>query len=56
MPLSERWADESGQGAAEYGLLVAAVVVLVVAATTLFTGDLQALFASIGSYINDALV
>lgn len=53
---SDLWADERGQGAAEYGMLLAAVVVLVVIATTLFTGDLQSLFDSIGTYINDAFV
>lgn len=56
MRLSRFLDDEVGQGSSEYGLLLAAVVVLVVVATTLFTGDLQSLFTSIGSYINDAFV
>jgi Flp pilus assembly pilin Flp len=45
------WNDESGQGLPEYALLVAAVVVMVVAASTLFTGSVQTLFTNIGTYI-----
>jgi Flp pilus assembly pilin Flp len=56
MLLSNLWIDERGQGSAEYGLLLAAVVVLVVVAATMFTEDLQSLFTSIGTYINGALV
>ena len=56
MPLSKPWSDEGGQGSAEYGLLLAAVVVLVVVAATLFTGDLQSLFTGIGTYINEEFV
>lgn len=46
------WNDESGQGLPEYALLVAAVVVMVVAASTLFTDSVSQLFNSIGTYIN----
>lgn len=46
------WNDESGQGLPEYALLVAAVVVMVIVASVLFTDDVQTLFNSIGEYIN----
>lgn len=49
--LKRMWNDESGQGLPEYALLVAAVVVMVVAASTLFTDDVQTLFTNIGTYI-----
>jgi Flp pilus assembly pilin Flp len=45
------WSDESGQGLPEYALLVAAVVVMVVAASTLFSQQVQNLFNAIGNYI-----
>ena len=45
------WNDEAGQGLPEYALLVGAVVVMVVAASTLFTTQVSAVFTSIGSYI-----
>jgi Flp pilus assembly pilin Flp len=48
--------DELGQGASEYGILVAAVVVLVVLAAGLFSADVQTLFVSIGTYINSAVI
>lgn len=51
--LKRMWNDESGQGLPEYALLVAAVVVMVVAASVLFTDDVSDLFNSIGDYIND---
>lgn len=47
--------DEAGQGASEYALLLAAVVVTVIAATTLFADHVQALWASIGEYMNNVL-
>ena len=50
--LKRMWNDESGQGLPEYALLVAAVVVMVVAASTLFADEVETLFTSIGSYIN----
>lgn len=46
------WNDESGQGLPEYALLVAAVVVMVIAATALFAEDVQGLFDNIGTYIS----
>lgn len=46
------WIDEAGQGLPEYALLVAAVVVMVVAAVALFTGDVRNLFDEIGNYID----
>jgi Flp pilus assembly pilin Flp len=50
--LKRMWNDESGQGLPEYALLVAAVVVMVVAASTLFAPQVSQLFSSVGSYIN----
>lgn len=50
--LKQFWNDDSGQGLPEYALLVAAVVVMVVAASILFTDEVKALFNSIGNYIN----
>jgi len=51
--IKQFWNDESGQGLPEYALLVAAVVVMVIAATTLFADDVQGLFNNIGDYITD---
>lgn len=51
--IKQIWNDESGQGLPEYALLVAAVVVMVVVATTLFSGTVKNLFNEIGSYIAD---
>ena len=49
--LKALWNDESGQGLPEYALLVAAVVVMVVVASLLFTDVAQDLFNDIGDYI-----
>ncbi len=46
------WNDESGQGLPEYALLVAAVVVMVVAAASLFANDVKDLFNQIGDYVD----
>mgnify|MGYP001053952255 CR=1 FL=1 len=51
--IKQIWNDESGQGLPEYALLVAAVVVMVVVATTLFSDTVKNLFNEIGSYIAD---
>ncbi len=51
--LKQFWTDESGQGLPEYALLVAAVVVMVIAATALFATEVQNLFDRIGSRINN---
>jgi Flp pilus assembly pilin Flp len=45
------WTNESGQGLPEYALLVAAVVVMVVVAATVFTDDIQNLFNDISDYM-----
>jgi Flp pilus assembly pilin Flp len=50
--IQQLWNDESGQGLPEYALLVAAVVVMVVAATVLFGDTILDLFNSIGDYID----
>ena len=47
------WNDESGQGSAEWALLTAAVVVLVVATTSLFHDVVIEVFTDMGSYIED---
>ena len=49
--IKQLWNDESGQGLPEYALLVAAVVVMVVVASLLFTDVVQQLFNDIGDYI-----
>jgi Flp pilus assembly pilin Flp len=48
------WSDETGQGLSEYALLVAAVVVLVVAVSILFSEEVMGIFNSIDDYINDS--
>lgn len=50
--LKQFWNDESGQGLPEYALLVAAVVVMVIVAASLFTDDVQQLFNDIGDEIS----
>jgi Flp pilus assembly pilin Flp len=45
--------DDAGQGAPEYALLLAGVVVLVILATTLYDGEITSLFTSIGGYMNN---
>jgi pilus assembly protein Flp/PilA len=40
---------EEGQTMAEYGLLIALVAILLIAAIGFFTGKLQATFSTIGS-------
>jgi pilus assembly protein Flp/PilA len=47
--------DEEGQGATEYGLMVALVVVVVVAAMAIFGGQLNTIFTTIGSKISEAV-
>jgi pilus assembly protein Flp/PilA len=46
------WRDEAGQGASEYALLLAGVVVLVVVATVMYDGEITKLFTGIGNYMN----
>jgi Flp pilus assembly pilin Flp len=50
--IKQFWNDEAGQGLPEYALLVAAVVIMVIAATALFADDVQNLFNSIGGEIS----
>ena len=56
MLLGRLRSDESGQGATEYGLLLAAIAVCVVAVAALYSTRVQSLFISIGSYIDGAFV
>ena len=43
--------DESGQGMAEYGLILALVAVIVAAALTTMQGGLTALFEDVGTKV-----
>jgi Flp pilus assembly pilin Flp len=49
--LHKFWSDRSGQALPEYGLLVAAVVVLVIIASAAFSGPVINLFMAMGDYI-----
>ena len=53
-PLQKLRTDESGQGLAEYALLVAGVVMMVVAAMTLFSGEVVELFQRIGGVMEES--
>lgn len=44
-------ADESGQGLAEYGLILGLIAVLCIAAVTFLSGKIQALLSSVGNSI-----
>ena len=45
--------DEEGATAVEYGLMVALVAILIIAAVLWMTGGLQAIFNSIGDRLRD---
>jgi pilus assembly protein Flp/PilA len=47
--------EEEGQGAAEYGLILALVVVAVIAAMVIFKTQLTTFFTSIGAKLQGAL-
>lgn len=49
--IKQFWNDESGQGLPEYALLVAAVVVMVIVAASLFAEPVQNLFSDIGEAV-----
>ena len=51
--LKQFWNDESGQGLAEYALLVAAVVVMVISVSVLFGEDVQSLLEAIGGTLDE---
>ncbi|MEQ8197159.1 MAG: Flp family type IVb pilin [Clostridiaceae bacterium] len=51
----ELFYDEQGQGAAEYGLILALVVAAVIAAMTIFKTQLSTMFTSIGDKLQAAL-
>jgi pilus assembly protein Flp/PilA len=44
-------ADESGQGLAEYGLILGLIAVICIAAVTFLSGKIQGLLSSVGSSI-----
>ncbi|HEY6234794.1 MAG TPA: Flp family type IVb pilin [Candidatus Elarobacter sp.] len=44
-------ADERGQGMAEYGLILAFIAILVIAALLYFSGNLQGMLSNVGSNI-----
>lgn len=52
--LKNLWKDEAGQGLVEYGLLIVLIIVIAVAALTLFGGGLENLFGGIEQKITDA--
>jgi pilus assembly protein Flp/PilA len=47
--LMRLWREESGQGMAEYGLILALVAIAVIAALSALSGGLQNIFNNIGS-------
>jgi pilus assembly protein Flp/PilA len=47
--------EEQGQGMTEYGLLLAVIVVIVVAALTLLKGSLTGLFQDVQEKLNGAV-
>jgi pilus assembly protein Flp/PilA len=44
-------ADESGQGLAEYGLILGLIAVICVVAVTFLSGQIQGLLSNVGSSI-----
>lgn len=52
--LQRLWKDESGQGLVEYGLLIVLIVVIAVAALTVFGDSIKDLFGGIDAKVNDA--
>ena len=52
--LQRLWKEESGQGLVEYGLLIVLIIVVAVAALSLFGDQLSELFGGIGQRITDA--
>jgi pilus assembly protein Flp/PilA len=44
-------ADESGQGLAEYGLILGLIAVVCIAAVTFLSGKIQGLLSTVGSSI-----
>ena len=52
--LQRLWKEESGQGLVEYGLLIVLIIVVAVAALTVFGDQIEALFGGIGTKIQNA--
>lgn len=52
--LQRLWKEESGQGLVEYGLLIVLIIVVAVAALTVFGDQIKTLFGGIGGKISDA--
>ncbi|MDD2371741.1 MAG: Flp family type IVb pilin [Firmicutes bacterium] len=52
--LQKLWKDESGQGLVEYGLLIVLIIVIAVAALTVFGDSIAALFGGIDGQVTDA--
>lgn len=44
--------EESGQGMAEYGLILALVAVVVIAALTTLSGGISGIFTEVGNVLN----
>lgn len=52
--LHRLWADDSGQGMVEYGLIIALVAIVVIAAVRAIGGSLRSTFQSIESELTTA--
>lgn len=46
--------EENGQGLVEFGLLIVLIIVVAVAALTVFGGGLTSLFGGLDNRVNDA--
>lgn len=53
--LQRLWKEESGQGLVEYGLLIVLIVIIAVAALSLFGDSIVALFGKAEGAVNDAV-
>jgi len=49
--VSRFWRDESGQALTEYGLFLAAIVVIVIVSMAVISGSIMDLFANMAAYI-----
>lgn len=50
-PLTAVLADDSGQGLAEYGLILGLVAILCIAAVLLLSGNIKGVLSNVGSSI-----
>ncbi|MGB9885408.1 MAG: Flp family type IVb pilin [Moorellales bacterium] len=52
--LTRFWKDESGQGMAEYGLILALVAIAVIAVLGLLGDNLRTIFQTVGNKLGEA--